>query len=246
MKKDPRATRRALLLSLSSALWAASTVACDSGGAKVETAAAPVVAAEAPVAAPEVKKAEKDPLVEPGATAAIGRPAPDFTLPTADGQAVTLSALRGKRVVLEWFNPECPFVKKAHDDGPLKDLAARSAAAGIVWLAINSGAPGKQGHGAELNQKAGAAWGLTHPILLDESGAVGQAYGASNTPHVYVIDEAGALVYRGALDNAPMGEPDGGARIAYLEDALAALAGGVAVAIPETRAWGCSVKYAKK
>jgi peroxiredoxin len=150
----------------------------------------------------------KNPLVDPRAIAEIGRPAPDFTLPTADGQAVTLSELRGKRVVLEWFNPECPFVKKAHDDGPLKDLAARSAAAGIVWLAINSGAPGKQGHGAELNQKAGAAWGLTHPILLDESGAVGQAYGASNTPHVYVIDEAGALVYRGGARQ----RADGGAR----------------------------------
>jgi len=175
----------------------------------------------------------------------LPQPAPDFTLEAADGDKVKLSDFKGKRVVLEWFNPECPFVKQAHGEGALKDLAARTAATGVVWLAINSGAPGKQGHGAELNKQAAAAWSLGHPILLDAGGFVGKAYDATNTPHVFVIDERGVLVYRGALDNAAMGEPDGGTRIAYLEDALAALAAGKPVATPETKAWGCSVKYEK-
>ncbi|MBA3546352.1 MAG: redoxin domain-containing protein [Nannocystis sp.] len=210
------------------------TLACDSG-------AKPPATAPAATAAP----AAANPLVDASASAAIGKPAPDFTLPAADGSSVKLSDFKGKRVVLEWFNPECPFVKSAHDEGPLKDLAARTTATGVVWLAINSGAPGKQGHGAEANKAAAAAWSLAHPILLDETGAVGHAYGASNTPHLYVIDEKGVLAYRGALDNAPMGEPEGGTRVAHLEDALAALAAGTPITTAETRAWGCSVKYAK-
>ena len=224
------------------------TLACDSGSKPPPAAAsAPASApAAAPTAAPAAAPAPPvaNPLADPAATAAIGQPAPDFTLPAADGTEVKLSSFRGKRVVLEWFNPECPFVQKAHADGPLKDLATRTTATGVVWLAINSGAAGKQGHGAEVNKKAASQWNLTHPILLDETGAVGHAYGASNTPHMYVIDDKGVLVYRGGLDNAPMNEPEG-PRLAYLEDTLAALAAGKPVATPETKAWGCSVKYAK-
>ena len=222
------------------------TLACDSGAKP--PAAAPKAAdapAGAPAAAPAPASTAPNPLAEASASAAIGLPAPDFTLPAADGSTVKLSDFKGKRVVLEWFNPECPFVKAAHGEGALKDLAARTTATGVVWLAINSGAPGKQGHGAEVNKQAAVAWSLTHPILLDETGAVGHAYGASNTPHLYVIDEKGVLAYRGALDNAPMGEAEGGTRVAHFEDALAALAAGKPITTPETRAWGCSVKYAK-
>lgn len=231
------------------------TLACDSGSkpppaaaSAPAPAAAPTTApAAAPTAAPAAAPAPPvaNPLADPAAVAAIGQPAPDFTLPAADGSEVKLSSFRGKRVVLEWFNPECPFVQKAHADGPLKDLATRTTATGVVWLAINSGAAGKQGHGAEANKQAATQWNLGHPILLDETGAVGHAYGASNTPHMYVIDDKGVLVYRGGLDNAPMNEPAEGTRVAYLEDALAALAAGKPVATAETRAWGCSVKYAK-
>ncbi len=234
-----------LLLSLALVTLSA---ACDSGskppaaGEKAAAEPAPTTATAPPATE---KPALASPLADASATAAIGQPAPDFTLPAADGSTVKLSEFRGKRVVLEWFNPECPFVKKAHDDGPLKDLAARTTATGVVWLAVNSGAAGKQGHGAEANQAAAKQWNLAHPILLDETGAVGHAYGASNTPHMYVIDEKGVLVYRGGLDNAPMGEPTEGSRVAHLEDALAALAAGKPVATAETRAWGCSVKYAK-
>lgn len=236
--------RPLLLISL------ALTLACDSGAKP--PAAAPAAApapATAPAAAAEPAAtpvpAAPNPLADAGQSAAVGQPAPDFTLPAADGGTVKLSDFKGKRVVLEWFNPECPFVKAAHGEGALKDLAARTSATGVVWLAINSGAPGKQGHGAEVNKQAAASWAMSHPILLDETGAVGHAYGASNTPHLYLIDERGVLVYRGALDNAPMGEPDGGTRVAHFEDALAALAAGQPIATAETRAWGCSVKYAK-
>ncbi|WAS89622.1 redoxin domain-containing protein [Nannocystis punicea] len=188
-----------------------------------------------------------NPLADPAAVAAIGKPAPDFTLPTADGKTIKLSDLRGKTVVLEWFNPECPFVKAAHDAGPLKDLATKTTTATptVTWLAINSGAPGKQGHGAEANQAAAKNWSMAHPILLDETGAVGHAYGATNTPHMYIVDAQGALVYRGGLDNAPMNEPEGGARVALFEDALAAVLGSKPVEQADTRAWGCTVKYAK-
>ena len=229
-------------------------VACDAKPAPAATAppgappAAPPAApakADAPAGAAAPAAAVANPLVDPAATATIGRPAPDFALPAADGTTVKLSDFKGKRVVLEWFNPECPFVKWAHDTGPLKDLASRTTATGVVWLAINSGAAGKQGHGAEANKQAAKQWDMSHPILLDETGAVGHAYGATNTPHMYIVDEKGALVYRGALDNAPMGEPREGSRVAEFEDALAAVVAGKPVPAAETTAWGCTVKYAK-
>jgi peroxiredoxin len=225
-------------------------VACDSAPKPAQdpapaTPADPAKPADARPAEPAAPVA--NPLADPAATAAVGQPAPDFTLPAVDGTTVKLSDFKGKRVVLEWFNPECPFVKAAHGEGPLKDMAAKTTATGVVWLAINSGGPGKQGHGVEVNKKAAADWSLAHPILLDETGAVGRAYGATNTPHMYIIDDKGVLAYRGGLDNAPMNVPDppGSQLINHTADALAALAAGKTVAAAETRAWGCSVKFAK-
>ncbi len=222
-------------------------VACDAKPAPAAPAAPAASAspskAEAPTSAPAVAVA--NPLVDPAAVATIGQAAPDFALTAADGTTVKLSDFKGKRVVLEWFNPECPFVKWAHDTGPLKDLAARTTATGVVWLAINSGGVGKQGHDPETNRQAAKKWNMGHPVLLDETGAVGHAYGATNTPHMYVVDDKGVLVYRGALDNAPMGEPREGSRVAEFEDALAAVVAGKPVPAAETKAWGCSVKYAK-
>lgn len=142
-------------------------------------------------------------------SATIGEKAPDFSLPDLDGQTVSLADFAGKTVVLEWFNPDCPFVKYAHGEGPLTTLAAEQSKAGIVWLAINSGAPGKQGAGAERNREAKAEWKLDHPILLDEDGKIGHAYGATTTPHMFVIDGSGTLIYAGGLDNAPLGRVEG-------------------------------------
>jgi peroxiredoxin len=139
------------------------------------------------------------------ATAKLGEPAPALSLPNLAGETVSLADFAGKTVVLEWFNPDCPFVKYAYTKGPLQSLGAEQSKAGVVWLAINSGAPGKQGHGLERNRAAQAEWGIEHAILLDESGEVGHAYGATSTPHLFVIDGTGTLVYAGGLDNAPLG-----------------------------------------
>jgi len=174
----------------------------------------------------------------------VGQPAPDFTLTDLDGQEVTLSDHLGKTVVLEWFNPGCPFVVHAHGEGPLKDLAARHAEQGVVWLAINSGAPGKQGHGLELNREAAATWNMSHPVLLDEDGVVGRQYGAKTTPEMVVVAPDGLVAYHGALDNAPRGSVRGGGElIVYVDRALGSVAAGQPVATPKTKPYGCSVKY---
>ncbi|MDP1830020.1 MAG: thioredoxin family protein [Archangium sp.] len=181
------------------------------------------------------------------AGAELGKPAPDFTLKDLDGKDVSLASFKGKTVVLEWFNPECPFVKASHTKGSLADLAKRQQKKGIVWLAINSGAPGKQGAGAEKNKAAVKTFALEHPVLLDEAGTVGKAYGATNTPHLFVIDAKGTVVYRGAIDNAPDGEgqvPQGGKLVNYVEAALDELSANRAVKTADTKAYGCSVKYA--
>jgi peroxiredoxin len=170
--------------------------------------------------------------------------APDFKLKDLGGDEVSLSQFRGKTVVLEWFNPGCPFVQYAHGKGPLKGTGERMAGEGVVWLAINSGAPGKQGAGVDTNKKAASEWSISYPILLDESGEVGKAYGAKTTPHMYVINAEGKLVYRGGLDNAPMGEVRGDSHINYVESALAALAAGTPIEPAEAQPYGCSVKYA--
>lgn len=184
----------------------------------------------------------------PGASAAaLGASAPDFTLAGLDGKPVSLSSFRGKIVVLEWFNPDCPFVKASHLRGPLKTAARDAAKSGVVWLGINSSAEGKQGHGVEANERGVAAFSLEHPILLDASGTVGRLYGANRTPHLFIVDSSGVLVYRGAADNSPDGEgasPEGGPLENYLEAALDALLAGRPIAKPETRPYGCSVKFA--
>jgi peroxiredoxin len=142
--------------------------------------------------------------------AKVGEPAPAFTLPSVAGESISLADYAGKTVVLEWFNPDCPFVKYAHDaGGPLASLANEQTKAGVVWLAINSGAAGNQGAGVERNKQAQVDWKLEHPILIDEDGKVGHTYGAQTTPHMYVIDPSGKLIYAGALDNAPLGRVDG-------------------------------------
>jgi peroxiredoxin len=198
--------------------------------------------------APPVGSARTASAAAAPARAEVGKPAPDFTLKDLDGREVKLSSFEGKTVVLEWFNPGCPFVKASHTKGSLKDAAKRHTKEGVVWLAINSGAKGKQGASVEANREGAKAFGMEHPILLDETGEVGRAYGATNTPHMMVIDPKGTLVYRGAIDNSPDGEgdsPAGGALVSYVDEALAAIAKGTTPATAETKAYGCSVKYAK-
>jgi peroxiredoxin len=192
----------------------------------------------------DAKKPE-DPKPAQVQRAELGKPAPDFSLTDLDGKTHKLSDHKGKIVVLEWFNPECPVVKDAHDKGELKTLAADMAKDGIVWIAINSGAPGMQGHGAEKNAEACKRWSLKHPVLVDEKGTVGMAYAAKTTPHMYVIDEKGVLVYRGAIDNQKSAK-EGEERINYVRAAISDLKAGKPVKTAETQAYGCSVKYAKQ
>jgi peroxiredoxin len=197
---------------------------------------APGAPAVAPSAAPALTMAK----------AVVGAPAPDFTLNDLDGHPVTLSSFRGKIVVLEWFNPGCPFVRKAHTVGSLTDTPARLLSQGGVWLAVNSAAPGNQGSGPDMNRKVTAEFAMKYPVLLDESGRVGHAYGATNTPNMFVINAQGTLVYRGAIDNSPDAErqsPAGGKLVNYVDDALESLKNGRPVQVPETKAYGCGVKY---
>jgi peroxiredoxin len=180
------------------------------------------------------------------AAAVVGAPAPDFTLTDYDGKSVHLADLKGKTVVLEWFNPECPFVKASHLKGSLRDAAKRHKAEGVVWLGVNSSAPGKQGNAPDRVAAGKQALGIDHPILVDATGQVGHQYGATNTPNMYVIDPRGILVYRGAIDNSPDGEgesPEGGKLINYVDAALSELAAGKPVTTKETKAYGCGVKY---
>ena len=212
---------------------------------------APVEAAStespAPVAAAQPASKEGAAAAPTAATTVqVGAPAPDFTLPDLDGKSVSLSQYRGKVVVLEWFNPGCPFVRASHTVGSLKGLASKHAEGGVVWLAINSGGPGKQGAGVEANRQALTQFGMQHPVLIDESGSVGQLYGAERTPHMYVVNAEGVLVYRGAIDNSPDGEgqsPEGGKLVNYVESAIGAVRAGAKVSPAETKAYGCSVKY---
>ena len=208
---------------------------------------------EAPPAAPSsaspaaAKTATAAPSAKPDGL--VGNTAPDFSLTGLGGESVKLSALRGKVVVLEWFNPDCPFVKNAHNIGTLKGMAkkVREEHPDVVWLAINSGAEGKQGHGENTNRAGKDKFGIDYPILFDANGKVGRAYGATNTPHMYVIDKEGTVRYAGALDNTGSGDPeDASPVVSYVADALADLAAGREVRTPETKAWGCSVKYASR
>lgn len=186
-------------------------------------------------------------LTSPALAAEVGQPAPDFTLTDLDGKVHKLSDHKGKIVVLEWFNPGCPYVVAAHTKGSLVDAGARGTREGVVWLAVNSGAPGKQGYGAEVNRAAARSWSIAYPILSDPTGVVGKAYGATNTPNMFVVGRDGTLVYKGAIDNSPDGErgaPQGGVLVEYVTAAVADLAAGRPVRTPQTKAYGCGVKYA--
>jgi peroxiredoxin len=176
----------------------------------------------------------------------IGKAAPDFTLKDLDGKEVKLASFKGKVVVLEWFNPGCPFVKRSHTVGSLVDTAKRRGKDGVVWLAINSGSAGKQGADTAINAEAAKNWSMPNPILRDDSGSVGKSYGATNTPNMFVIDKTGTVVYAGAIDNSPDGEgksPQGGKLINYVDAALDDVAAGRAVKTAVTRPYGCTVKY---
>ena len=179
--------------------------------------------------------------------AEIGKPAPDFELTDLSGRKVRLSDFKGNIVVLEWFNPDCPFVNLAHNRSlSLKEKAKQYRKKGVVWLAVNSNGPGKQGHGKAVNKEGKQRFKMDYPVLLDPQGAVGRAYGAKRTPHMFVIDTSGKLVYDGAVDNTRGGDPedaDPPPPKNYVDAVLSALLNKDIPVVHKTEPWGCSVKY---
>ncbi|HEV2080486.1 MAG TPA: thioredoxin family protein [Allosphingosinicella sp.] len=176
----------------------------------------------------------------------IGQAAPNFRLADVNGRAVSLSDFPGKTVVLEWSNPDCPSVKKHYESGNMQKTQANAAADGVVWLTVNSSAEGKQGYMTPAEAKAFTASQQSRrtAYLLDPKGEVGRSYGAKATPHMYVINPDGALVYRGAIDDKP-GEDKADIQSArnHVLVALGELKAGKPVSVPTSRAYGCSVKY---
>jgi peroxiredoxin len=186
-------------------------------------------------------------LFAAGAHAAtVGQPAPAFTLTDSKGQTHSLADFKGKTVVLEWTNHECPFVKKHYGAKNMQAQQGDAAADGVVWLTINSGAPGKQGHvdaaGAEAVMAKDGFKSAAY--LLDASGDAGRAYAAKTTPHMYVIDGEGVLRYNGAIDSIPSADQaDIPKATQYVTQALGELAAGKPVSVASTQPYGCSVKY---
>jgi peroxiredoxin len=178
--------------------------------------------------------------------AEVGQPAPGFTLTDTKGQEHSLSDFRGKTVILEWHNHDCPFVKKFYNAGEMQRLQAQYNSGDYVWLTINSSKPGKQGHlsAADANELMADKKFASTALLLDESGDVGRAYAAKTTPHMYIIDTEGTLRYAGAIDSIPSAKSDDiGKAENYVVKALEQLKAGEPVTTAVTKPYGCSVKY---
>ena len=176
----------------------------------------------------------------------VGQPAPDFSTVDSQGQMRHLADYRGKVVVLEWTNADCPFTRKHYESGNMQSLQSLAREHGVVWLSVISSAPGKQGYvdGAAADQLSKTRHAVPSAVLLDPSGAVGRLYHAKTTPHMFVIDAKGELRYMGGIDSIatpdvadiPKAEP-------YLKEAMLAVADNQPVAHPMTRPYGCGVKY---
>ena len=176
----------------------------------------------------------------------VGQPAPQFSAVDTAGKAVSLSEFKGKYVVLEWTNPDCPFVQKHYNSGNMQATQKHAAGKGVVWLSVNTtgGAQQDPKLSAEL-----ASWVKTQKAtptaLLMDGGKLGQAYGAKTTPHMYLIDPSGKLVYAGAIDSKPSANAgDIATSTNYVTQAINETAAGKPVSKPVTGAYGCSVKYA--
>jgi peroxiredoxin len=181
------------------------------------------------------------------ASAVVGHAAPAFTLADGNGTPRSLAEFQGKIVVLEWWSPECPFVGKHYGSGNMQRLQKEWTAQGVVWLTVNSSGAGQQGYvdgatASTLLRKRGAA---PTAVLLDPDGKVGRAYGAKTTPHLFVIDGKGTLVYAGGIDDKPStDQADVATAKNYVAAALAEVTAGRPVTIASTQSYGCGVKYA--
>ena len=176
----------------------------------------------------------------------VGEPAPGFDGMDTGGNVHRLADYRGKTVVLEWTNHDCPYVRKHYGAGNMQEQQREAAAQGVVWLSIISSAPGKQGHVSpedadELTRTRNAA---PRAVILDSEGKIGRAYNAKTTPHMFIIDETGVLVYMGGMDSISTANPDDIPQATqYIRVALQELAADKPVSTPVTKPYGCSVKY---
>lgn len=180
------------------------------------------------------------------AAPSVGQPAPDFTLKDAAGRTVKLSDYRGKFVVLEWTNPGCPYVRKHYDSGNMAATQQDAVARGAAWLSINST---EQDSGDYLAPAKLVAWQNQRKVqptatLMDEEGVAGKAYGARTTPHMYIVDPQGRLVYAGGIDSIPSSRPDEIPKaVNYVRQGLGEATAGKAISAATTRPYGCSIKY---
>ncbi|HEX6771937.1 MAG TPA: thioredoxin family protein [Acidobacteriaceae bacterium] len=187
-------------------------------------------------------------LVVAAHAATVGQQAPTFTGTDSQGQKISLDQYRGKYVVLEWTNRECPYTKKQYDSGNMQALQKEWTAKGVVWLTILSSAKDEQGYLDAAQENAQMARVHAHPTaaVLDPSGTIGREYGAKTTPHMFIIDPQGKLIYDGAIDNKPTTDvADVKGAKNYVSDALTEAMAGQPVQVASTRPYGCSVKYAE-
>lgn len=176
----------------------------------------------------------------------VGSAAPDFSVSDATGKTHSLSQYKGKYVVLEWFNPECPFVKKHYGSGNMQKLQGEYTGKGVIWLSVDSSATGTEGSlSAEQAQKVMKDWNTKQTaLLLDADGKVGRSYNARNTPHMFVINPEGKIIYEGAIDSKATPNPnDIASSTNYVKVALDESMSGKPVSTANTRPYGCSVKY---
>jgi len=180
------------------------------------------------------------------AGAKLDSPAPEFTLVDSEGSRHSLSDFKGKWVVLEWVNYDCPFVRKHYGSGNMQKLQKTYTGKGVVWLSVCSSAPGKQGHfsGSELKERIAKEKGAQTAYLVDEEGTVGKAYDAKTTPHMFIVDPKGTLAYAGGIDDIASTSQDDIARAEnYVSMALDAALAGKPIATKGSKPYGCSVKY---
>jgi hypothetical protein len=176
----------------------------------------------------------------------VGRPAPEFSATDSQGRPITLNQFRGKTVVLEWTNADCPYTRKHYTSGNMQGIQTLAKKNDVVWLTVISSAPGKQGYvngpaADALTESRGAE---PTAVLLDPSGTLGRLYGAKTTPHLFVVDKNGALQYMGGIDSIATADVDDIPKAEpYLKEAMLAVAQGGPVAHPVTKPYGCSIKY---
>jgi hypothetical protein len=178
--------------------------------------------------------------------ARLGAPAPNFTLVDSNGNSVSLADFKGKTVVLEWTNHECPYVRKHYGGNNMQGLQKKWTALDVVWLTLISSHPGAQGfvHGLEANKLSEERGAAPTAVLLDPQGGVGRSYGAQVTPHMYVITGDGALVYMGGIDDKPTTRlEDLKTAKNFVDAALSEVVAGKAVTVKTSRPYGCTIKY---